>query len=1535
MGQTGAGTQTKCPKKKLYRACVFSHTQKQSVTLPKGLIGAKCTAQVTIGDKDCSCLLDSGSQVTTIPYSFYLENLSHLPMNSLNDLLEVEGANGQSVPYLGYVPATIRFPKSLLGADIEVPTLALVVPDMRSTLSSVLIGTNTLDVLYEKYADIAPQNYESLPYGYKVVLKTLEIRKRHYVDSSLGEVRLHSKDFETIAAGQTKVLEGSVSCRTPDVGKWVMVESPKSPSLPGGILVTDSLVSLPSKLPRCIPVMLKNESHHDITLSPKAVIAQIHAVRSVQPVKTPDSDPPTKPDQKPNLNLDFTDSPVPSEWKERITEKLSSMPEVFALHELDFGRTDKIKHHINLSDKTPFKHRPRPIHPQDIEAVRTHLQQLLDAEVIRESESPFSSPIVVVRKKNGDVRLCIDYRKLNTQTVKDSYALPNLEESFSALTGSRWFSVLDLKSGFYQIEMEEADKHKTAFVCPLGFFEFNRMPQGITNAPSTFQRLMERCMGELNLKQALVFLDDLIVFSSTLEEHEERLMRVLNQLKEFGLKLSPGKCKFFQTSVKYLGHIVSEKGIETDPDKVAALKTWPKPNNLKELRTFLGFCGYYRRFVKDYSKIVKPLNELTAGYPPLRKHTKTAANPEKYYNPKDIFGDRWTPACQAAFDTIIEKLTTAPILGFADPKLPYILHTDASTSGLGAALYQEQQGQKRVVAYASRGLSKCESRYPAHKLEFLALKWAVTEKFQDYLYGNTFLAVTDSNPLTYILTSAKLDATSYRWLAALSTFDFQLQYRAGKQNQDADGLSRRPHGRLPDDTSSQKELERIQQFTKRHLSEADYAHLNENTIKAICEKHLVHQVINNHSGETSPSTTLVVSLAHHPRALPQSFEEEDQLGGLPVVPSLTPAELRDKQNADPCIREVVRQVESGEKPPPSLRKELPELGLLLREWNKLEIFNGVLYRRRQEAAQTHYQLVLPEALRSLVLKSLHDDMGHMGTERTLDLVRKRFYWPKMSAEVETKVRTCNRCIRRKTMPEKAAPLVNIVATRPLELVCMDFLSVEPDSSNTKDILVITDHFTKYAVAVPTPNQKARTVAKSLWDHFFVHYGFPEKLHSDQGPDFESRTIKELCELIGTQKIRTTPYHPRGNPVERFNRTLLNMLGTLENQKKSHWREYVRPLVHAYNCTKNETTGFTPYELMFGRQPRLPVDLAFGLPVNHQPGSHSQYVRNLKSQLEDSYRVATENAKKTANRNKARFDKHVVDSTLKEGDRVLVRNVRLRGKHKLADRWESDVYVVLRQSGDIPVYVVRPETRDGPQRTLHRDLLLPCGFLPVTPIESETNPPKAVKRPRTRQHPKNDCSDGADGDESQSDSEEYHYDVHRNLRVETLGFDPTPEPMEHLTERIEPEPSKELTATGQDPSDVARAFPEDVPVETCDLNLPDPADYDLLDPEESSSTAGQETGNLPEEDLDNVHYSTQPTQKSKENTSFMDQTDNQTESDCSRRPIRDRKAAKRLTYPELGNPLVTIVQSLFQTLSDVFTDSLEEPSFPKTPRVMTV
>lgn len=735
------------------------------------------------------------------------------------------------------------------------------------------------------------------------------------------------------------------------------------------------------------------------------------------------------------------------------------------------------------------------------------------------------------------------------------------------------------------------------------------MPQGVTNAPSTFQRLMEKCMGDMNLKEVVVFLDDLIVFSKTLEEHETRLMKVLERLREYGLKLSPEKCKFFQTSVRYLGHVVSQHGVETDPEKTATLKTWPIPQNLNQLKSFLGFCGYYRRFIKGYSSIAKPLNDLTSGYPPLRRPFKSREVSGQYYDPKEPLYGRWTPSCQKAFEAIIDELTSPPVLAFADPKLPYLLHTDASTTGLGAALYQEQEGHLRVIAYVSRGLSRSESRYPAHKLEFLALKWAVTEKLSDYLYGSQFTVVTDSNPLTYILTSAKLDATSYRWLAALSTFSFKLQYRAGKQNGDADGLSRRPHGNLPDDLTSQKERDRICQFAKHHLSDPSNTDVvDQEVVHAICERQFVYHSATAGDLDNDAHISLVESLAMSGDAVPDSFGQEEKHGGLSIVPHLSEVDIRNSQRSDQCIRHVITQLESGEKPPPTLRKELPDIALMLREFNKLEIHNGILYRTRQEEGNKHYKLVLPEDLRDSVLTSLHDSMGQMGIERTLDLVRARFYWPKMASDVENKVKTCNRCVRRKRLPEKAAPLVNIMTTRPLQLVCMDFLSIEPDRSNTKDIFMITDHFTKYAMAIPTSNQKARTVAKCLWDNFIVHYGIPEKLHSDQGPDFESRLIRELCEVAGIQKIRTTPYHPRGNPVERFNRTLLDMLGTLENKNKSHWRDFVKPLVHAYNCTKNDVTGFTPYELMFGRQPRLPVDLAFGLPVREeQRKSHSQYV----------------------------------------------------------------------------------------------------------------------------------------------------------------------------------------------------------------------------------------------------------------------------------------------------------------------------------------
>ena len=1501
-----------------------SRSKLSNMKIPRGLIGAKYTAQVLINGQTCHCLLDTGSQVMTVSQSFHESNLSNLKIHPLNELLEVEAANGQAVPYSGFIEVDITFPKSCFGSEITVPTLALVIPDMQSSAqSTLLIGTNTLDLVYENCSS-KNTNLQALSYGCRVVMKVMQQRNKHKENSSLGLVRLSGTDPTVVPAGQSCVTEGLVHVKDKVPDRWIVIEPPSSSSLPGGMLVTSCLISFPDTQSKKVPVVLRNESKHDIIIPAKSVIAEIHALQTVVPGnKGPPNaahqDSPPKSPEDVKLKFNFDGSPLSAEWRERIEQKLGAMPEVFALHDSDFGRTDKVKHQIKLSDQTPFKHRPRPIRPQDLDAVRRHLQELSEAGVIQESESPFSSPIVVVRKKNGDVRLCIDYRKLNLQTIKDAYALPNLEETFSALTGSKWFSVLDLKSGYYQIEVEEADKPKTAFVCPLGFWEFNRMPQGITNAPSTFQRLMEKCMGDINLKEVLVFLDDLIIFSETFEEHETRLLHVLHRLKEYGLKLSVEKCKFFQTSVKYLGHIVSQHGVETDPQKIEALKTWPRPQNLKELRSFLGFAGYYRRFIQNYSKIVKPLNDLTVGYPPLRKSDRSKESNGLYYKPKELFGNRWTDSCQQAFETIIDKLTTAPILGFANPKLPYVPHTDASTTGLGAALYQEQEGAMRVVAYASRGLSRSESRYPAHKLEFLALKWAVTEKLSDYLYGTSFTVVTDSNPLTYLLTTAKLDATSYRWLSALSTFRFQLQYRAGKSNLDADGLSRRPHAEPVNNLVSQKEEERISQFIYRHLPESDeFTRISCKTVSAICEKHLVCPPADANSND--PISPLIVSLAMSAEAIPDRFEHCD---GFPVISSISEEDLKQQQRADPAICEIIRLMETGESPPPAVKKELPDLPIFLRELNKLELKNNILYRKRQVVERTQYQIVLPEEFRGIVMSSLHDDMGHLGFDRTLDLTRARFFWPRMATDIERKIKSCSRCVRRKTPPEKAAPLVSIQVTRPLELVCMDFLSIEPDRSNTQDVLVITDYFTKYAVAVPTPNQKARTVAKCLWENFMVHYGFPEKLHSDQGRDFESKTIKELCDLAGIRKIRTTPYHPRGNPVERFNRTLLSMLGTLKAQDKTHWRDFVKPLVHAYNCTKHETTGFTPYELMFGRQPRLPIDLAFDVPLSHSDQkSHSQYVRALKAHLQESYQLAYENAAKAAERNKVRFDRRVTESTLDVGDRVLVRNVRLRGKHKLADKWEATVHVVVNRKGDLPVYTVKPEHQDGPLRTLHRDLLLPCGFLPVSEAEPPTVPRKP-QRPSTRQHPQ-PVPDERELD-SEDDDDFLSYSFHDPVSRFTSSTHEY-----HVTMPLREKSSSSVEPTCSDTAAVSNCVPEesdDIPHRS--PSLPERECSPEVEP--ISITDQPEKENLPEqspdEPVDNIEITHQNETEINEEGDNRDEGETQT---TVRRSLRQREPPKRLTYPQIGNPLVTIVQTLLQSLSTAITNSLVESSLTPLP-----
>jgi hypothetical protein len=916
----------------------------------------------------------------------------------------------------------------------------------------------------------------------------------------------------------------------------------------------------------------------------------------------PVADPPGPPEALP-VPVDVDQESLSPAEAQELCSLLQRHRGVFAANDDDFGMTTTVKHTIPTGTTRPLKERYRRIPPHLHQEVKDHLKTLLSKGVIKESTSPWASPIVLVRKKCGGLRLCVDYRRLNAATTADAFPLPRVDESLEALRGAKYFSTVDLASGYWQIAMDEVDREKTAFTTPMGLYEFNRMPFGLSNAPATFQRFMERCFGDQSCETLMFYLDDIIVFSADFQSHLERLDMVFSRLAKHGLKAKPSKCHLLKTSINFLGHVASEDGIGTDPDKCSALEGWPIPTSAKALRQFLGFAGYYRRFVKDFSKVAKPLFALTSR--PKKGSRKAKSDPPF----------TWTPECQEAFDHLRQSLMSPPILAYPDYSQPFILYTDASNLGLGAVLSQVQDGKERVIAYASRGLRKAErndAHYSAFKLELLALKWAITEKFREYLMGGRFTVYTDHNPLVHLGT-ANLRAVEQRWMAQLSNFTFDIKYRPGKKNDNADALSRLPLSTAHDEAEEPSD------------GEVTIA-----VVKACCE--------------TFQEGVLDESCA--------------TVGSTEAVPGLSLVDMSKLQQEDPDIGVVWQLVKRGRCPSSSERSKFsPVTRLLLGEWKKLQIHDGILYRVIVDPKdlEERGQVVLPKCLQEDVVTALHDQAGHMGAEKTQESVRFRFFWPKMSAMVRKWCEGCRRCALRKQATVKA-PLVSIKTTAPLQLVAMDYLTLERSSGGYENVLVITDHFTKVAMAVPTRDQTAVTTAKALWSKFILYHGVPVRIHSDRGANFESATIQELCKLYGMSKSRTTPYHPEGNGLcERFNRTLLNLIGTMEAEKKHHWAEYLPELCFYYNNTVHSSTGYTPHYLMYGRHGRLPLDLVMGLPDQQGERSPDAWVAGHHRRLVTAHEMAKKSIAAATDVQKRAFDRKARNLPLLPGERVLVRN----------------------------------------------------------------------------------------------------------------------------------------------------------------------------------------------------------------------------------------------------------------------------------------
>ena len=1168
----------------------------------------------------------------------------------LDNFLKLECADGQTMPYSGYIQVDLQS-VGLPNEHVQSCILLVVKDTEYNSTVPILLGTNVLTEFLKYCKEEVGDNYlqkAALHTPWYLAFRCISVREKELKKNKNRLALIKSAESKniTIPANSTVTIQGRASKELDFYPTCAMLIQTEESIIPSDFDITPAVIHYQYGQNGIIEVQITNVTTSTFTIPPNTVICELQPVQVDMDYKVSESNDSTESlfDKISLETVGLSNTEV-----EKIKSLLLQHEDIFSTGDTDIGHCSFVKHHINLTDETPFKQRHRRIPPAMIDEIRAHLEQLYASGIIRPSHSPWASNVVLVRKQDGKLRMCIDYRQLNKRTVKDSYALPRIEEILDTLSGSKYFTVLDMKSGYHQVEVLEQHKCRTAFtVGPLGFWEFNRLPFGLNNAPATYQRLMEQCLGDLNMKICAIYLDDLIIFSDSLEEHLRRLDMVLNRLKDCNLKLNPKKCKFLQRKVKYVGHIVSENGVEADPDKIDKVINWPVPQNAEEVRQFTSFAGYYRRFVKDFSKISKPLTAL---------HPNTGyKNGKKVKTAKPFV---WGKEQQEAFETLKAALSSPPILGYANYDIPFEIHTDASHKGLGAVLYQRQEGKLRPICYASRGLKKSERNYPAFKLEFLALKWAIAETLHDYLYGTKFTVVTDNNPLTYALSKAKLDATGHRWLSSLACYDFNIIYRPGMANIDADILSRYPGNENRSEISSE-------------------------SVKAICGS--------------------LVAPSRHTVSMSVDVLDVTEFPGQPMAQK-DMREIRREQIKDTCIGFWIRAVKDRKQPE---KKDIhTREGLaMLKNFSSFKMIRGLLYKEVLTENETKNQLVLPSCFIEQVLKGLHNDMGHPNKDRTLSLLRDRFFWPGMTSDTETWISNCDRCIKRKSKTDVRAPLVNIVTTYPLELVCLDYLTLEPSKGNISNVLVITDHFTRFAVAIPTRNQTAKTTADALYNEFIVRYGIPARLHSDQGANFQSSIIKELCQIMGIDKSRTSIYHAAGNGMtERFNRTLISMLGTLEPDKKKNWKQYVAPLVQAYNCIKHESTGYSPYMLLFGREPRLPVDIAFGLsPNNNSDISYTDYITNLQSKISEAFDIVHKNADKARNKQKKYFDLKARAAKLAIGDRVLIKILVHEGKHKLSDKWADEVYVVT----DIPVYKVKREDGEGVEKVLHRNHLLHLG-----------------------------------------------------------------------------------------------------------------------------------------------------------------------------------------------------------------------------------
>ena len=1078
---------------------------------------------------------------------------------------------------------------------------------------------------------------------------------------------------------------------------------------------------------------------------------------------------PRNPDDEVRFQID---PGLPEAERQRFVEFLERNRDILLPNSAKPSVTHVTEHHIDTGDGKPFKLPPHRHSYRDKEIIDAEVDLLLERGSIQPSESPYSSPIVVVTKKDGKARMCIDYRRLNAQTVIDSYPLPLIAELLESAGGSRYYSSMDMLSGYHQVPVAAADRHKTAFVTWRGLWEWRVMPFGLVNAPATFQRLMNIITSRLSPLMCLVYLDDILVHSRTLDEHFDHLQAVFDVLRQAGLSLKASKCFWGMAEVQFLGHVVSKDGVRPDPEKVASIHQFDPSRGVSHVRTFLGMAGYYRRFIKDYSTIARPLHDLC----------KT----------KDAPPFEWTEECAAAAKHLKRLLTTAPILWSPTLDGEFILATDASDTGLGAVLSQKVNGVERPVIYLSRALKPAEKNYSVTERECLAVVWAV-DKLHHFLHNNRyFTLITDHNSLRWLQTARSKNAKLTRWGIALSDYLFNVHYRRGAENTNADALSRLhsqdrqgggpveygADGNVPEGASTStvrisrvRESERAGDKDRSRVVRMEdkvgvERPIGEGVTKCIGRRK--PPVFTRASGavdesgsvrwkrqtettgaagdgepsrESSTAGRVYVGAVEGNQRRPRRGESQTHGGRSRAMatddrpstgsgddwgnggvndPSNQPIgnydqprvgwqewmvipaqrhELRQAQREDKQLSLILLWLEHANEPKDA-SIDAHELAIArLRSEQCYVHTDGVLYHvynptHRRRDGDVRMQIAVPSKYVPAILEQWHNWLmsgGHQGWNKTYDKVKYRYWWPSMLSDVRHWVQSCTICQQRKTASRRTTVprMARQLPSQPWEQVCMDVLTigggVTSHSGNGK-VLVLNDVFTRWAEAYAIPNEESETIARCLVQHI-CRFGCPTTLISDKAANFRSSLMLELYRILGVRKISTTAYHPQGNGItERFNRTLLDSLRVyLEPvQEQKDWDEYLHVATFAYNVSVNGATQYSPYYLLYGREPTLPADLLYPIQSatdanNDEYRSPEDYVNEVRFNLLRAHAIAHANLDASGQEYKRGTEHAATLAEYTKGQKVWVYRPYAPPKlsRKLYSPWYGPFVVVAR------------------------------------------------------------------------------------------------------------------------------------------------------------------------------------------------------------------------------------------------------------------